>query len=336
MAIMTRGAVRAAILGSFLSLFLAGSALAQGTCEEGEQVSTFVLGFIGHSGSTAIMSTLMQHENLFVPSNTEPLLAQAGNALESVKKSRQLFNQYRGKFGNSKAPGFKVRPSNIFTSGGVGRWQKLINKFNTRLILNYRENIFKSSIGMYSIRGLGDLSSQMGLPDGKTSEEHCKENPHLCSFRIDDFKLFSNLLFKAMDSKRRTLEIAEKLCWPCVHYIRYEDFEKDSNGEMDKVYDFLGVPREQHTALFQKALPKSPCKILSNYQEVCSRFWGCEQFRPYLEDPENDCYCDYKPEEPMDPLLCNRKAAYGFDEELCTVMIQGAPMMVSCASLNNN
>ncbi|KAJ8907715.1 hypothetical protein NDN08_007821 [Rhodosorus marinus] len=299
------------------------------------RAKTFVLGFVGHSGSTALMSILAQNSRLFVPRNTEPLISMNFHAKESMLTSQLIFDKVLAEGREELSPGFKVRPGNI--RGGEDLWQGLIDKYDTRLVVNYRENPWMSAVGLFAIRARNDLSSQMGLKN-ETSEEHCELHPELCRFPIDDINLFSLLLWKSLDTREGTLEIARNLKWPCLMYVKYEDFDKDMETEVNRIYDFLGVPKEFREPLYHKALPRSPCQIISNYQEICTLFWGCGDFQPYIEDPENGCFCENKPSSPINPDLCDRRTVHNnAEKELCKVVTEnGHVRQVACSSLDGN
>uniref|UniRef100_A0A7S3ELZ7 Protein-tyrosine sulfotransferase n=1 Tax=Rhodosorus marinus TaxID=101924 RepID=A0A7S3ELZ7_9RHOD len=291
------------------------------------KAESFILGFIGHSGSTALMSILEQHPELNIPFPYEPLLVAVGKPQQSVEIARYLFEQNR-LASERMAEGFKVRPGNI--RDGEELWEELVNEYQTRLVLNYRDNVFKSAIGLYSIRVRGDLSSQQGMRD-ETSEEHCEKHPELCRFEVTQFDQFAYVLAKSYITRETTKGIAKMVDWPCIMTTRYEDFVLDPGSEMSKIYDFLGVQRMDLKAKYNKALPDNPCELVSNYQELCRMFWGCEQYRDHLQDPANNCFCDSPPPPPYNTTLCDVDKVFALKKSLCTYYTEkGAKQVVSC------
>ncbi|KAJ8904046.1 hypothetical protein NDN08_000576 [Rhodosorus marinus] len=291
------------------------------------KAESFILGFIGHSGSTALMSILEQHPELNIPFPYEPLLVAVGKPQQSEEIARYLFEQNR-LAPEAMAEGFKVRPGNI--RDGEELWQELVDDYHTRLVLNYRDNVVKSAIGLYSIRVRGDLSSQQGMRD-ETSEEHCEKHPELCRFEVTQFDQFAYVLAKSYITRETTKGIAKMVDWPCIMTTRYEDFVLDPDSEMSKIYDFLGVQRMDLKAKYNKALPDNPCELVSNYQELCQMFWGCEQYREHLQDPVNNCFCDNPPPPPYNTTLCDADKVFALKKSLCTYYTEkGAKQVVSC------
>uniref|UniRef100_A0A7S2ZXQ5 Uncharacterized protein n=1 Tax=Rhodosorus marinus TaxID=101924 RepID=A0A7S2ZXQ5_9RHOD len=288
-----------------------------GPCE------SFLMGFVGHSGSSAIMSTLWRHSMIEIPWPMEPLQKARSSAM-AAQMTRVKFDASIEK---GLKPGFKLRPGHVL--GAADLWNQLVSSYKTRLIVLTRDNCFKAAIGLYTIRARFDLSAQQGL-SAKEAETHCKENPESCYYDVTNLRFFAYLMHISKHGMNQVLALRDSVQWPCVLHVTYEDYVRDNEEVMNKIYDFLGLEAEDNTPRFEKALSDSPCVVLKNYQEVCADLWGCEELRPYLEDEEHGCVCNDKSREP-DPVLCSYKSLMAQGPLVCHDIDQfGNPRAVAC------
>lgn len=264
------------------------------------KAETFLMGCIGHTGSSAIISTLYQHSELRIPVPFEPLRL-VRDAQMQIRVTTSIFENVTS---NGYPCGFKVRPEHIGKSN-IDDWKQLVSNFSTRFISLTRQNVFLTGIGLYSIRALLDRSAMMGLR-GVSSDEHCKSDPSACHFSIDDVRFLAYLMLHAEEGNRHVMQLASTIPWPCRLDITYEEYVSNPEEATIRIYDFLGVQHEDRQPFFQKALPKSPCQIVTNYQEVCATLWGCPNFQPFLEQPSSGCYCEDKT-RPVTEELCDLK-----------------------------
>lgn len=110
---------------------------------------SWLLVFMGHSGSTAIASQLKQHSQVYFDL-MEPVDHDLRNdSFGALNYTREFFA--RG-IAAGKSPGFKIRPNHILNKAAQRHWQGLVREFETRIIWQYRENIFKQAVGEYTHR----------------------------------------------------------------------------------------------------------------------------------------------------------------------------------------
>lgn len=282
---------------------------------------TFLLGCVGHTGSSAVISTLFQHPELTVERPFEPLrlVRQVGMP---VQVAETIFHRVTDM---GLVSGFKIRPEHTVQS--IETWTDLATKYKTRFISLRRKNIFLTAIGLYTIRALQDNAATMGLSH-QSSGEHCASSPSSCYFEVDDIRFLAYLMQRANEGNQHTLELANTIPWPCRLDVTYEEYVSDTKGTMDRIYDFLGVERMELEAQLQKALPSSACVMVLNYQEVCAQLWGCELFRPWLEDPSNDCFCADKT-RPANEEICD--ARKGKDVICSKINEQGEKVEMPCS-----
>jgi len=255
-----------------------------------------MVGFTGHTGSTAFMSILKQHSELRVPA-LEPLC----NREDKLSYTQSFFHIAEGD-GRHRVPGFKLRHADLmkFPDG----FAELIQDRETRLITLVRENFFKAGLGLYTVRALMDNSAVMGRKVGVNSEDPCVRDPSLCRFEVRNIKFLAYLVLRYEAGTKVVRSIANAMPWSCELVVTYEEFLRDMRGTMTKVYDYLGVGQEERRPGLAKVVNDNPCAVVSNYQEVCAKLWGCSAIRPFLEDPANNCFCADKT-LPADPMLCS-------------------------------
>eukprot|EP00188_Purpureofilum_apyrenoidigerum_P000461 Plantae.Rhodophyta-Purpureofilum_apyrenoidigerum.ctg1202.p1 GENE.Plantae.Rhodophyta-Purpureofilum_apyrenoidigerum.ctg1202~~Plantae.Rhodophyta-Purpureofilum_apyrenoidigerum.ctg1202.p1 ORF type:complete len:326 (-),score=69.31 Plantae.Rhodophyta-Purpureofilum_apyrenoidigerum.ctg1202:366-1343(-) len=257
------------------------------------RAKTFLMGFTGHTGSTAIISMMRQHSELRVP-DLEPLTRRADKVDYTIRT-----------FGNpdftEKVVGFKIRPADI--DEAEADFGRIVKDHQTRLITLVRKNFFKAAMGLYTVRALMDNSAMMGLSPEKAAS-HCKERPEICRFEIRNMKFFAFLLHRYAQGGESVEHIRNRLPFTCELKVTYEEFLVNRDEVMAKIYKFLGVKNEVLAPAFAKVVADNPCEVISNYQEVCTKLWGCEQMREYLEDPQHGCFCEDKTAERREEL-CN-------------------------------
>eukprot|EP00189_Rhodosorus_marinus_P003585 CAMPEP_0113958966 /NCGR_PEP_ID=MMETSP0011_2-20120614/3852_1 /TAXON_ID=101924 /ORGANISM="Rhodosorus marinus" /LENGTH=346 /DNA_ID=CAMNT_0000970165 /DNA_START=147 /DNA_END=1187 /DNA_ORIENTATION=- /assembly_acc=CAM_ASM_000156 len=279
-------------------------------CGESGPAETFLMGFLGHSGSSAVMSQLYLHSDLHVPWPLEPMQKYIRSPEEGAKWTEDFF--LTGK-GMGLVPGFKLRPGHIDESVEV--WSELIRKYNTRFIRQDRTDLLKGAIGLYSIRARFDRSAVAGLDKGE-GETHCALHPEQCYFDIENVRFFAYLMHMVKDGVRQLDDFADLLPWKCQLNVTYEEYMHDKDATMKRIYDFIGVDYQEHESSFEKALSDNPCETVTNYQQVCAQLWGCEEFQPFLDNEEQGCYCLDK-EYPRNAELCDVDALISSGTVLC-------------------
>ena len=270
-----------------------------------KRAKTFLVVFMGHSGSTAFTTEIRSHSE-FEVELLEPL--EHGEYEFDTEKAIVLAREIMDRgIEQGKIPGFKIRPFHV--SNKPELWREFAKEYDTRIIWQYRENIVKQAIGEYRNRVLNDTSVVEGLMLG---EEPCKKGSgQICKFKIgdfgklhdlmNDFSTSDELLTGAVRTFRRDNE---------MHVVRYEDYLYDREKTMRSTFDFLGVDYEDTRPGRQKASPDSLCDMVINFQDLCDRFVQCQLWRPYLTDDKNDCRCEPGRWQPFDPTFCFRNAWY--------------------------
>lgn len=257
---------------------------------DGSRARTFLMIFMGHSGSSAIISELAGHSQVYFEEG-EPVdhFEYETNTTLALEWTRNFFQ--RG-IRAGKTPGFKLRPTHIFKDPAA--WAALAREFETRIIWQYRENLFKKTVGEYTNRYLNDTSVVEGLRREMTRAERCRIGAG-CRFRVDDLRFFDYLL---RDSVRSDAEIASAVHMivagrDCVHPLPYEDYLYDRTGTMLRLQTFLGLKHEMHLPKRFKATSDNLCDAVENWDDLCANFYACHAWRWQMQDVKNNCFCNF-------------------------------------------
>ncbi len=242
------------------------------TCAaSGKRARTFLMVFMGHSGSSAIISELAAHSEVYFEDG-EPVdhFQYEHNTTLALEWTRAFFE--RG-IKAGKTPGFKLRPTHIHNDPAA--WAALAREYDTRIVWQYRENLFKKTVGEYTYRYLNDSSVVEGLRKRMTNGERCKIGVG-CQFRIDNLSYFHELL---RDSVKSDVEISSAVHRivdgrDCVHALPYEDYLYEREVSMARLQRFLGLREESHSPLRHKATRDNLCNAVLNWDELCKTFMG--------------------------------------------------------------
>lgn len=272
-----------------------------GCASDGSRATSFIMVFMGHSGSSAILSELRSHPDVYVDVMELVDHQKTFNTTEALVMTRQFFEK-GVRLG--KVPGFKIRPHHILAE--PTEFRKLFKDFNTRVIWQYRQNLFKASIGEYAVRYLNDDRSVEGLRQNLSDDARC-QHPNGCSFRVENItylhqilkgKIFShNLISKAIHevglsvaSTSTSTELMEKE-QPCIRELPYEDYLYDRAETIRDIFKFLGLPWRATLPSRFKATLDNLCKVVKNWDEVCRFFYPCIPWQQMLNDRRNQCFC---------------------------------------------
>lgn len=265
--------------------------LPQPACMQGgARARTFLMVFMGHSGSTAILSELKNHEDMFVD-EYEPVdhgdIQQ--NTSEALQYTRDFFD--RG-IKAGKVPGFKIRPLHIRNDPQA--WVDLTREYDTRIIWQYRQNTLKQAVGEYSYRVLNDDSILEGLKSEEEVANRCDIGAG-CKFAINDMDAFHGLLKNVVQSDYAIAEGVQLISGgrDCVHELRYEDYLYHRQGTMLDLLEFLGVKQIKTEPMRYKATRDNMCDVIKNWDDVCRAFYGCKIWRNLFEDDRNGCSCRF-------------------------------------------
>ena len=251
---------------------------------------TFLVVFMGHSGSSAIMSEIEAHTQTFTgPREPVDHYEYEFNTSMALEYTRDFFQ--RG-IAEGKVAGFKMRPNHI--NKAPEEWAALAKEFDTRIIWQYRENVLKQAVGEYSYKYLNDTSVIEGLRNKADVKERCKRGVG-CRFKIENLDFFHHTLTDCLHSdmaiSRGVHLIADgKLC---VHAVPYEDYLYEREKTMGQLRRFLGLRYEETAPARYKATSDNLCEVVSNWKELCANFYGCHVWRHMFEDDRNGCTCEF-------------------------------------------
>lgn len=255
---------------------------------ERKRAKSFLLVFMGHSGSSAILSELRQHPDLHVEKMELVDHQDEFNSSEAASTTRAFFE--RG-IAMGKVPGFKIRPIHLLNE--PERFRHVIRQYETRIIWQYRQNIFKASVGEYSIRYLHDKLAVEGLRRNLSKSDRCARGIG-CSFPIDNVPF----LYRTMRDKVRSHHLISKAVHVvagqegCIREVPYEDYLYNRNETMKDIFSFLGVAVMPTIPQRFKATGDNMCEVVENWDEVCRLFYGCIAWQHMLDDPLNHCFCN--------------------------------------------
>lgn len=253
----------------------------------GARAKSFLIVFMGNSGSTAISLDLSNHPEVYV--EKLEMVDQNGmdNATEALEDTRRFFEEGARQ---GKVPGFKIRPKHVKKE--PEKWAALMREFDTRLIWQYRKNTLKSALTSYIKYDIGDELNVGGLMRNITWEERCKTGKG-CSHKVD-FDTFYDRLRGHVEWTDNVVDTAKILDdgRGCVWEAPYEEYLADRDQFVDGLQRFLGIERRYVKQERWKGTSDALCEVVENWDELCEKLYGCVVWQPMLEDPKNGCYCE--------------------------------------------
>lgn len=270
----------------------------------GLRAKTFVVLFMGHSGSTAFITELRAH-SAFEIKKLEPV--DHGEFEHNTDLAlRQVRHIFDSGISRGKVPGFKLRPLHIARNPEA--WRALFKEYETRIIWQFRENLFKMAIGEYRHRVLNDSSVVEGL---KPQEKPCADESQRCKFEVRDMDMVHFLLNDFSKSDEMMLDAVRMMGRDDnTMTVKYEDYLYRREETMKETFEFLGVSHEPTTPQRIKASPDSLCDMVSNFDEVCHVFYPCQLWRTFMDDPVNNCRCRLRKFNKFDRKYCYRETTY--------------------------
>lgn len=278
----------------------------------------FLLVFMGHSGSSALMSQLAAHSGISIPA------AEAvdhgifrRNSSAALARARHIFSSAAAE---GKVGGFKIRPWHI--EADPGAWRALAREAGVRLLWNVRGNVVKAAVGEYTARVLNDSSAIEGLRPG-TEAKRCSTGAG-CTFEVEDMDALYGLMRMFVESDARVSRAVTALAARepppppppaahdggagsappppaparaaaadplCAMTVTYEEYLASSTAVVTSVLAFLGLPPEVHPPSRAKATNDALCVAVRNYGSLCDAFYGCTAWRWMLDDVANGCRC---------------------------------------------
>lgn len=192
----------------------------------------------------------------------------------------------------NKTVGFKLRPYHL--QNNHSEWADLFREFDTKIIWNYRSNVFKQSIGHYPIVYLNDTSRFMGLarPEKGKLKRKRKKKKRVEKYAIHNMTAFYELLSSRYRGERRVENALVALGMPCVLPLSYELLLGDPKKASLTMQSFLNLPLNHSLqAARMKATNDNMCKVVTNWDEVCAHFFMCHRWRGMMDNPEIGCTC---------------------------------------------
>ncbi|CAN8070607.1 unnamed protein product [Agarophyton chilense] len=252
----------------------------------------FLMVFMGHSASSAILSELKQHSRFFItipePIDHPPY---EFNTDLGIRYADEFFKNASS---TGKISGFKMRPWHILHA--AGEWKALVIKYNIRLIWQYRINVFKQAVGEYTARYMNDSSAIEGIDHTMSDEDRCKIGVG-CQFRIENVSRLHDLMVNFIENNRQIQDAVHLLSnsneeEQCMLPVTYEDYLYGRETTMRKLLKFLDADYEDHAPFRKKATSDNMCYALLNFhEEICDAFFRCSKWRSMLHDPRNLCTC---------------------------------------------
>jgi len=191
-----------------------------------------------------------------------------------------------------KVGGFKMNPTPI--KRNPEPWKQIAADFETGVIWNYRENMFKRSVGRFPPCFLDDDVSVAGVKAGMSREERCKQGVG-CTFKVDVEKLHSLMVRSKIlfdDMHQAVKELTVNAGRPaCVLKVPYEDYLYHPTETILQMEKFLGLKPYITETWRAKATSDNMCEVIENFEEVCAAFRECSLWGQMLEDPKNNCSC---------------------------------------------
>jgi hypothetical protein len=243
------------------------------------------------------MTALQQHSKVLIH-GLEPVDHDAdilANETRAVEHAEKFFETAAAQ---GKAGGFKIRPRHF--TDAPKQWMDVIRKHDTRIILNFRNNLLKQAIGHYPIKFLNSTDAFEGYKvDANSStwtgSENTTTNKRLL---IENMEGLAQVLRDRIIGEEkifRALGYLSAAGWDkqeCTLPVSYEGFLMDWKASIERIQEFLGLDtKEVHMPLRRKVTEDNLCELLENYADVCSAFFGCQQLRWMLDDPVNNCMC---------------------------------------------
>lgn len=250
------------------------------------KAQTWLMVFMGHSGSSAMISQL-RHDGTYIK-DPEPVdhHEYEFNHTLALKYVREHF---QAGIREGRSAGFKIRPLHITAQPRL--WAELALKYKTRIIWNYRGNMFKQAVGEYKYLKLNDFTVIEGLREKVNMTERCKYTK--CGFRIDDYEFLHKQLTRFAVLDRWIMEAVDKIDngRGCVMPLPYEKYLYHPEATMKRIHQFLGLQYKQVPTTRFKSTSDNMCKEISNWNDVCTNFYSCLTWRSMMQDPRNNCDC---------------------------------------------
>eukprot|EP00177_Eucheuma_denticulatum_P007204 GFKZ01013109.1.p1 GENE.GFKZ01013109.1~~GFKZ01013109.1.p1 ORF type:complete len:350 (+),score=49.09 GFKZ01013109.1:234-1283(+) len=250
---------------------------------------TFLIAFMGHSGSSAITSELRSHSQISIGAMEPVDHENTPNSTVALNTTRRLFLDG---IARGKTTGFKIRPTHVLDA--PEEWGALVEEFDTRIVWQYRKNLFKASVGDYARDFYNDTAVVGGFRRRVSREERCAIGAG-CSFRIDDMQFLHGQLKGKLKSQNAITEAVDVLSRGngCVWEVPYEDYLYHGRETMEGLFKFLGVGSEETQPERFKATGDNLCEVIENWDDVCQAFYGCIAWQHMMDDARNQCFCEY-------------------------------------------
>lgn len=265
-------------------------------CSHHGRAQSFLLVFQGHSGSTALMTSLRQHSQTLID-GFEPV--DHGIFAEKTENASLHALQYTKTFFTNATnmnltAGFKIRPTHLLRR--PLSFFHIVQHFHTRIVWSYRSNILKQAIGDYRIHYYNDTVSYEGIKLQQSSN-HSSTHQRPTSIQIGNMtKLFKLMVGRVRADRNLALALHAVRPDSCLLPVSYESYLRSPTLTLERVQRFLGLSLDEiHPPERAKANQDSLCDLVSNWHDVCRAFFPCVEWRWMLDDYENGCSCSNLP-----------------------------------------
>eukprot|EP00190_Bangiopsis_sp_CCMP1999_P002192 CAMPEP_0198736778 /NCGR_PEP_ID=MMETSP1475-20131203/67530_1 /TAXON_ID= ORGANISM="Unidentified sp., Strain CCMP1999" /NCGR_SAMPLE_ID=MMETSP1475 /ASSEMBLY_ACC=CAM_ASM_001111 /LENGTH=512 /DNA_ID=CAMNT_0044500629 /DNA_START=16 /DNA_END=1553 /DNA_ORIENTATION=- len=253
---------------------------------------TFLMVMSSHTGSTALMSILGQHPDVYMELDQfEPLNVPkyTENITAAVEFTREYFTKARE---SGKVAGFKLSGYPIMRA--QEEFAEIVKEFDTRVIWNYRTDFFKRAVGRYPMYFLGDDSAVSGISLSELNKR-CEMGVG-CNYTIESIEDLHCTMTRGvrvhMGMEESVNSITSQALGGCALHIPYHDFLHHPIEVSMQMQDFLGLPRHHVESTRAKATSDNICSVVNNYADICAAFNECSAWRNMLNDEENGCSCE--------------------------------------------
>lgn len=258
-------------------------------CARQLRAESFVLLFVTHSGSTALLTALEKNRRIrfagTAANNHEPIdhAPQKSDHDGALRQAERFFKDMRKR---GIVGGLKMKPYHILAR--PTEWGALFDRYSTRIIWMFRGNLFKQAVGEYDIIVRGERIRFGGYKIDKTA--HKKKR-----FSVDNMQALHKILLWRRgcnnDLERAVIASGEDRC---ILPMSYEAFSASPAVQIERAQKFLGLEVMPGLTPGRRKVGKdSLCAMVSNWNDVCAAFYGCDEWRAMMEDTVNECSCPH-------------------------------------------
>ena len=247
---------------------------------EKKHLTKFILMMPGRTGSSYIIERLNSHPNIVA----ETELFGGGDTTEEIttvrKRLQRLYEDHYSD--NIKAVGFKTKirgnVNPVYSDLRLFKKKIIQEMMVTKSIILLRNNLVKQAISRIRTELLKKRSlEQNGTKIWNIRQDNDKVLAHCISPEVFDFwlKKYSVEKQELIDFSR-SLEIEELT-------IYYEDLLGNDDKLMEKIFNFLDVPKQSTHSGMIKHTNDDLSKVVKNFDELLTKYKGTVYEAMFLE-----------------------------------------------------